>query len=101
MLALGIALAALGLIHSDTGLGPIWWVLMGILVFPAGTLGGVVFWVLLSKLSGMIWGDGWHFSPVAEVCLTWLAMIYFGNLQWTKFLQWRSAETHADSRTEH
>lgn len=41
--ALGIAGALGGLMPSDTGLTPIWYILVGLLAFPLGLIGSVLF----------------------------------------------------------
>jgi hypothetical protein len=82
--------------ESDTGFGPMWWILMGTLTFPLGTAGGVIAFMLLASISGQVLGDGWHFSSVSEVCFCWMAMFFLGHLQWFRWFG-REAPQQSDS----
>ena len=81
---------------DDTRLGPPWWLLMNILVFPLGTVGGLLFLPLLVWFEGMVLGDGWHFSNAAEVCFIWMVMFFLGHLQWFQWFGRRPPATAAN-----
>ena len=81
VLALGIAGALGGLMPSDTGLTPIWYILVGLLAFPLGLIGSVLFSLGLAWVESKLLGPETHFSMVAYVCWVWSIVVGCGLLQ--------------------
>ena len=81
VLVLGIVGAISERIPNDVGLGPIYFIALGLLAFPLGVVGLSVFVILFELFESWYLGSGMHFSAVAYVCLAWCAVVGSGVLQ--------------------
>lgn len=81
MLVLGVAGALAGLIPSDVGLSPLWFMALGLLAFPLGLVGFVTFTLLLGWVESRFLGPETHFSALAFVCLSWTVVVACGMAQ--------------------
>jgi hypothetical protein len=88
---IGVVAAAFDCLPNDTGAGVLWFVAVGLLVFPLGTLFSVAAIVVLGIIEHATLGPETHFAPLAQVAFFWSAAVSGGVLQGVAFRRWRAA----------
>ena len=90
LLAVGVAAALLDYLPNDTGLGVLWYLAVGALSLPFGTVFYVAALILLGVVEHALPGPEIHFVPLAQVCLLWAAAVAGGLLQSATFRRWHT-----------